>query len=92
MPKFVRDDSIALGDDVKDDITGLKGTVIAITEWLNGCRRVCVQPKNLHEGKPVEAITLDAEQVSLVKAHKPVATKPTGGPSISPARHASPTR
>lgn len=39
------EDEIELGDEVVDNITGFKGTVVAITKWISGCDRVNVQPK-----------------------------------------------
>lgn len=94
MAKFERDDSIKLGDEVKDDITGLKGVVIAVCEWLNGCRRLTIQPSALHKGQPVEAQTFDAEQISLVKPFKEPKKAPrrTGGPSIAPKQRSNPSR
>lgn len=62
---FERDDSIKLGDTVKDRITGVSGVVIAITECLNGCRRHTIQPKDLHQGRPVDSISFDAERSQL---------------------------
>ena len=44
-------EDIHLGDRVKDKLTGFSGVVVAITEWLNGCTRMAVQPEKLVEGK-----------------------------------------
>jgi hypothetical protein len=90
MTKFVRDESLKLGDKVKEQITGLSGTIIAITEWLNGCRRITVQPAALHEGKPVEACTFDAEQLVKIEEGPALTSARKGGPSISPQRPADP--
>jgi len=89
---FVRDDSIKLGDEVKDQISGFTGTVVAITEWLNGCRRITIQPRMLHEGKPVENSTFDAEQIMKLKGGPPLPQERHGGPSIQPNQHLPPTR
>lgn len=78
---------IELGDIAKDDISGFKGTVVAITRWYNGCDRYLIQPNECgKDGKPIEAVCFDVQQLSLVKpkAHKPV-TK-TGGPRPDPTR------
>lgn len=32
------------GDEVRDMVTGFTGIVISVTEFLNGCRRLCVCP------------------------------------------------
>lgn len=90
MSKFVRDDSLKLGDKAKDAISGFSGTIIAITEWLNGCRRISIAPNCLHDGKPIDANTFDAEQVEKVEEGPKLSSSRTGGPSISPQRSADP--
>jgi hypothetical protein len=79
-----------LGDIVKDSITGLKGTVIAKTEWLNGCWRIIIQPNEIKEGRPVDPSTFDVEQLVMVKA-KNVAmpAKRTGGDRPDPSARPS---
>ena len=90
MNTFERDDTIKLGDTVKDRISGFTGTVVALTEWLNGCRRITIQPSQLHEGKPVETSTFDAEQVAKVESGPELSPTRTGGPSIAPSRSIDP--
>lgn len=58
---------VELGDLARDGITGFTGVVTAITEWLNGCVRVTIQPAGLHEGKPDDSYTFDVERVKAVK-------------------------
>lgn len=88
-------EDVRLGDIYKDTITGFKGVAVAKTEWFNGCWRITLQPQGLIEGKPIDGVTFDVEQLELVKA-KNVASKPkedrTGGPKPSPSRHSAPTR
>ena len=50
---------IALGDKVKDRITGYTGIVVARTDWLYGCTRFSVQSSELKDGKPIEAEWFD---------------------------------
>lgn len=88
--KFDRDDSLKLGDKAKDEISGLSGVIVAITEWLNGCRRITIQPEALFEGKPVSNQTFDAEQVSKVEQGPDLSVSRTGGPSISPEQRCDP--
>lgn len=88
--RFERDDTLKLGDKAKDEISGFQGTIVAITEWLNGCRRITIQPEQLFEGKPVEHHTFDAEQVSKVEERPPLSPSRTGGPSIAPERPVDP--
>lgn len=72
---------IKLGDVVRDTVTGFKGMVVAITQWLNGCRRLTVQPQELtNEGKPKDAEAFDELQLAVVSAKKHVPETATGGP------------
>lgn len=89
---YVRDDSLKLGDKAKDTISGFSGVIVAMTEWLNGCRRITIQPQELFEGKPVDNQTFDAEQVAKVETGPALPPSRTGGPSIAPVRHANPVR
>jgi hypothetical protein len=86
---------IQLGDKVKDRVTSLTGIAIARTEWLNGCVRFVVQPQELKDGKPVDMVTFDIEDLEVVEAgviiaKQKVATVPprakTGGPMPSTPR------
>jgi hypothetical protein len=83
---------IEVGDVARDTITGFEGVVIARTEWLNGCARVTLQPKALHEGKPVEAQCFDELQLEVLqrKGFKPV--RETGGPRPAATRAKDPSR
>jgi hypothetical protein len=56
-----------LGRMATDRITGFKGVVTSSTEWLNGCVRVTLQPRHLHEGKPVESQVFDIEQIVILE-------------------------
>lgn len=71
-----------LGDEVKDRITGLKGIIIARTEWFNKCIRYVVQPVKLEDGKRVEEAAFDEDQIVIVTADKvpPPSKIRTGGP------------
>jgi hypothetical protein len=81
-----------LGDFVKDTVTDFSGTVIARHEYLNGCIRLSLQPRELKDGKLIEATTFDIEQLELVKAAAPRKVTPTGGPHNEPSRAAVPAR
>lgn len=85
---------IGLGDRVKDPITGFSGIVIAVTSWLHGCVRICVQPEKLHDGKPIDERSFDQPQLVLVKSRvhepmvlavvpspEPIVRRSNGGPS-----------
>lgn len=79
---------IKLRDVASDTITGFEGTVVGVTHWLNGCSRLALQPKGLHEGKVIEAEWFDSMQLELVtaKGYKPDDATATGGPRPDPSR------
>ena len=74
---------IKLGSKVKDKVTGYTGIATAATEYLQGCRRIAVQTKGLHEGKTVEADWFDEPQLLLIKENviEEVEDKENGGPA-----------
>jgi len=86
--------AMALGDRVKDTISGFSGILVCDATWLNGCRRVTVQPEELKDGLPIESRTFDIEQLVLMK--KNIRMGPgevrTGGPHDDPVRPAAPRR
>ncbi len=51
--------SIKLGDMVKDTVTGYKGTVVATSDYIHGCRRLCIQAKAKKDGTFVDGIWFD---------------------------------
>lgn len=73
-------------------ITGFTGIVHSRTEWLNGCVRVGVQPRELHEGKPVESQVFDIEQLECVGPGLNVVAKATGGDRPNPKMRPDPVR
>lgn len=78
---------IELGNYVRDTISNdYKGFVIAVTEWLYGCRRMGVQPKGLHEGKPIETQWFDEAQLEIIDIEdkKEKANSDKGGPRKDP--------
>ena len=82
-------DQILIGDTVEDTITGLKGVVIARTEWLHGCVRMVIQPRELKDGKPVDTACVDEPQLKIItegpRHAKPISKHP-GGPNPSTPR------
>jgi hypothetical protein len=77
---------IELGDSVKDKITGMKGIVIGVTDWLYECRTVTVRPDALKkEGEYPASVGFDEPQLEVIKKGVLVATpvaqsRRTGGP------------
>jgi len=51
------------GEEVKEVITGFTGIVIGRTEWLNGCKRYGVKPRELKDGKPIQEEWFDEQQL-----------------------------
>lgn len=86
---------IKLGQTAMDTITGLEGVAIARTEWLYGCIRITIQPRELHDGKPVEPQCFDEAQLRVV-GEKAIPGDTSGahpaGPKPSPSRRADPGR
>lgn len=83
---------INLGDRVKDQVTGFAGIAVCITEWLNGCARVGVQPETLDkDGKPQETQHFDDQQLTVIAPGVVSGgNRETGGPRPAPARAADP--
>lgn len=82
---------IKLGDLVRDRLTGFTGIAIGRTDWLYGCSRIGIEPKELDkEGKPREASWFDEQRVEVVERRavdvSPDSKATTGGPFDAPAR------
>lgn len=79
------------GDELKDKVTGFRGVVVARVDWLNGCKRYCLQPTKLKDdGSRQDEVNFDEEQLELVKAAKVAVPqverpKPPGGPKTGEA-------
>ena len=82
-----------LGEMYQDIISGFKGVAVARTTWLYGCVRITLQPKKLHDGKPVDNHTFDEDQLVEV-TERPVEAPKTskGGPRPEPVRQEDPGR
>jgi len=83
---------IDLGDVARDRITGFTGVVVASYRFLHGCERLCLQPRELKDGKPLDTATFDVPQLELVEKRALKATNKTGGPQAEPARREEPRR
>ena len=81
---------IKLGQKVRDTISGNEGTVVAVTTWLNGCVRMCIQPEGTKDGAPFETFVIDEEQLEIVRMAPDRKTKPTGGSRKDPGRSPDP--
>ncbi len=57
----------ALGDKVRDKLTGFEGIVIARTEYINGCIHACVKAQTLKDGKPLDGEWIDWSQLEVLE-------------------------
>ncbi len=73
---------IHLRDEVEDTITGFKGTVIARSDWLNGCTQFAVKPRVNKAGEEMDAQWIDWQQLKVTKAFTPKKkpVRAVGGP------------
>jgi hypothetical protein len=60
-------EKVKLGDRVRDELTGLTGIVVCISDWLWGCRRVIIQPREIKDGKPVDTFSVDEPQLTVLE-------------------------
>jgi len=68
-----KNEPVAVGDKVKDLVTNFQGIVISIFDWQHGCARILVQPQELVDGKPVDAVAFDEARVeTIIPAAVPV--------------------
>lgn len=58
------------GDEVKDLVTGFTGIVTSVTEFLNGCRRVCVCPPAKEDNTFQDERWFDDGQIEVVQRGK----------------------
>ena len=59
-------EQIKLGMEVRDKISGLTGIVTSVTEFLYGCRRLGVSPKEVKDGLIVDSSMVDEPQLEVV--------------------------
>ena len=85
-------EKISLGDEARDAITGYTGVVIAVTNWLYGCRRLTLQARELKDGKPVDNCTFDEPQCVLINPKIAFSTTGPGGPMPTPAAKSAPNQ
>lgn len=83
---------IELGARVKDRVTGYTGIVTCRSEWLYGCIRYSVQSQELRDGKPIESIGTDEDQLEVLEDPKPQKKTTRGGPTPAASRAPDPKR
>ncbi len=82
---------IKLGEKVKDKISGFEGIACARSEYLNGCKRILIEPTKLKDdGSTIEGVWFDDQQIELIGPGINAETKPSGGPQVTPRRAPDP--
>ncbi len=75
-------ENIKLGDKVRCNITGLIGTAVARTEFINGCIQYEVLPRMRKDQKIPEGISIDQQSLEVIKPKpKPKIRVRNGGPN-----------
>lgn len=78
-------ETIKLGCEVKDRVTGFKGIAVSKTSYLQGCDRIAVQPKWV-EGEVPKVADFDEPDLTVVGDGILPPVKPTsrnrGGPRL----------
>ena len=79
-----------LGDLLRDRVSGLQGVAMCRSEYLYGCFRWGIAPREVESSKPAEWVHFDEPQLELVEAgvvRRPNSVETTGGPRPdAPAR------
>lgn len=55
-----------LGKEAEDKVTGFKGIIIGVSQWLTGCNQVCIKPKVDKDGTMKEAEWVDEGQAVII--------------------------
>jgi len=77
---------VEVGDKVKDMVSGIEGTTVSKTEFLNGCVQFGVQPKVKKGTNEINTWNIDEEQLKVIsKKNVKVEKKSTGGPTMKRA-------
>ena len=74
---------VKLGQQVKDRVTDYEGIVVAVTEHLQGCRRITVQGKVTKEGTIGDGYVFDEPDLTIIGpgiSEPPKPKKSAGGP------------
>jgi hypothetical protein len=85
----IETNGIGLGDYVRDEITQVEGTAIAVLQYLTGCARALVQPRVGADGKVPEALAVDVLQLTVIRTvvgDLYPANADAGGPQPSPSQ------
>lgn len=78
---------IELGQKVKEKNTGVKGLVTAITEYMYGCRRICIEAEGLDKDGCITEHWFDEQRLLPPNTAK----AKTGGPGPIPTKRSTPS-
>ncbi|MDI6789931.1 MAG: hypothetical protein QME44_04480 [Thermodesulfobacteriota bacterium] len=82
---------ISLGERVKDKISGFEGIACARSEYLNGCKRILIEPTKLKDdGTLIDGQWFDSQQIELLGPGINAEQNPSGGPQVTPRRAQDP--
>jgi len=70
----------ALGELVKDRVTGFSGVVVCQSTYLTGCLRYSIQSQKLEKGVPTDWVQLDEDQLVSLKKNIDLKVKTPAGP------------
>lgn len=76
-----------LSDKVRCKVSGFEGIITGRTEYLNGCIQLLVNPRCDKDGKPVDGVWIDEQQLEVLEYNAidlSGGEKPIGGPQNSP--------
>lgn len=57
---------VKLGQKIRDTVTGLTGIAVSVHSYLQGCRRITIQPPMAADGKVPDSYTVDEPQVEII--------------------------
>lgn len=63
--------TLAMGDKVRDTITGFKGTIVARCQYINGCDQCLVKPSVGEDGKMPVGEWIDDQQLKKKATRAP---------------------
>ncbi len=80
---YIMSETIKLGVEARDKVTGFKGIVIGRTQWLTGCDTYNLKPPVDKDGKIYDSEFFDVGQIEVIGAGisiEDVASDELGGP------------
>lgn len=80
-------------DEVEDTVTGFKGKVTGVVNWLNGCVKLALIPLELKDGLPQENVDFSAQRLKLISSANPVPAQveKRGGPMDAKFKNSCPS-